>query len=102
MEFVEKSAAGNGGGVVPAELVAVGAEGAVCRDGVTDIDIDDRAIGSFCKVIDGVLHFGGRVCFFFGNMGSRIDHSASLRLLEYGIYLNHTPELKRSQMDSIA
>ena len=34
-------------------------------------------------------------------MGSRIDHSASLRLLEYGIYLNHTPELKRSQMDSI-
>ena len=35
-------------------------------------------------------------------MGSRIDHSASLRLLEYGIYLNHTPELKRSQMDSIS
>ena len=34
-------------------------------------------------------------------MGSRIDHSASLRLLEYGIYLDHTPELKRSQMDSI-
>ena len=24
-----------------AELVAVGAEGAVCRDGVTDIDIGD-------------------------------------------------------------
>jgi len=34
-------------------------------------------------------------------MGSRIDHSASLRLLECGIYLNHAPELKRSQMDSI-
>ena len=57
LEFVEKSAAGNGGGVVAAELVAVGAEGAVCRDGVTDIDIGDRAIGSFCRVIDGVLHF---------------------------------------------